>query len=149
VSEKRVLRNVVGGESVDAADGRTSDLIDPATGAVVGSAPVSGPQDVDRAFAAAASAFETWRDTTPSERQRALLRLADAIEAHADELVQLEAENTGKPLAMTASEEIPRLSTRSASSRAPRACWRASQPGSTWPATPRSYAASRSASAPR
>ncbi|MDQ3646587.1 MAG: aminobutyraldehyde dehydrogenase, partial [Actinomycetota bacterium] len=55
----------------------------------------------------AADAFETWRDTTPSERQRALLRLADAVEEHAEELVALESRNTGKPLGLTASEEIP------------------------------------------
>jgi betaine-aldehyde dehydrogenase len=107
VSEKRTLRNFVDGQSVDAVEGRTADLVNPSTGAVVGSAPVSGQEDVDRAFAAAARGFETWRDATPSERQRALLRLADAIEAHAEELVELEAENTGKPLALTASEEIP------------------------------------------
>ena len=106
-SAKRVVRNFVNGESVDAADGRTSDLVDPSTGEVFGTAPVSGPQDVDRAYAAASKAFETWRDTTPSERQKALLKSADALEAHADELVALESQNTGKPVAVTMSEEIP------------------------------------------
>ena len=106
-SAKRVVRNFVNGESVDAADGRTSDLVDPSTGEVFGTAPVSGPQDVDRAYAAASKAFETWRDTTPSERQKALLKIADALEAHADELVALESQNTGKPVAVTMSEEIP------------------------------------------
>jgi betaine-aldehyde dehydrogenase len=107
VSQPRTLRNVVGGEHVDTTEGRRADLVDPATGEVFASAPVSGPEDVDRAYAAAATAFETWRDTTPSERQRALLRLADAVEEHAEELVALESQNTGKPLALTASEEIP------------------------------------------
>src|SRR4051812_32688661 len=83
------------------------DLIDPSTGEVFGSAPVSGPGDVDRAYAAAAGAFEGWRDATPSARSRALLHLADAIEEHADELVALESRNTGKPLGLTTSEEIP------------------------------------------
>src|SRR3712207_2369427 len=83
------------------------DLVDPTTGEVFGSAPMSGAEDVDRAFAAASAAFETWRDTTPSERQRALLRLADLVEEHADELVELESRNTGKPVALTASEEVP------------------------------------------
>ena len=106
-SAKRVVRNFVNGESVDAADGRTSDLVDPSTGEVFGTAPVSGPQDVDRAYAAASKAFETWRDTTPSERQKALLKIVDALEAHADELVALESQNTGKPVAVTMSEEIP------------------------------------------
>src|SRR5829696_4331631 len=107
VTEKLALHNFVGGEHVDAADGRRADLVDPSTGEVFGSAPVSGPDDVDRAFGAATDAFETWRDATPSERQRALLHLADAIEEHADELVGLESRNTGKPLGLTASEEIP------------------------------------------
>src|SRR5215212_4659750 len=83
------------------------DLVDPATGEVFGSAPMSGAEDVDRAYAAASTAFETWRDTTPSERQRALLRLADLVEEHADELVALESRNTGKPIGLTTSEEIP------------------------------------------
>src|SRR6185503_16355691 len=68
---------------------------------------VSSQADVDAAYAAAEKGFATWRDTTPSERQKALLQLADAIEARAEELVKLEAENTGKPHALTASEEIP------------------------------------------
>jgi betaine-aldehyde dehydrogenase len=107
VSEKTVLRNVVAGEHVDTADGRSMDLVDPSTGEVFGTAPLSGPEDVDRAYSAAATAFETWRDTTPSERQRALLKFADLVEEHADELVELESRNTGKPLALTTSEEIP------------------------------------------
>jgi betaine-aldehyde dehydrogenase len=104
---KRTVRNFVGGSHSDAADGRTADLISPVTGEAFGTAPVSGQADVDAAFAAAASAFEGWRDTTPAERQLALLRMADAFEARADELVALESENTGKPLGLTASEEIP------------------------------------------
>jgi betaine-aldehyde dehydrogenase len=107
VSDKTVLRNVVGGERVDAVDGRSMDLVDPTTGEVFGTAPMSNAEDVDRAYAAAATAFETWRDTTPSERQRALLKFADLVEEHADELVALESRNTGKPLALTASEELP------------------------------------------
>ena len=58
-------------------------------------------------MAAAARAFESWRDTTPGERQRALLRIADAIEEHAEELVAAECRNTGKPVQLTAGEEIP------------------------------------------
>ena len=107
MSDKRIIRNFVGGESVDAVDGATSDLYNPSTGEVFASAVVSGPADVDRAYAAAASAVEGWRDSTPSERQGALLTIADALEAHADELVALESENTGKPLAVTSAEEIP------------------------------------------
>ncbi len=107
MSEKLVLKNFIGGELADTADGRRADLVDPSTGEVFGSAPVSSAEDVDRAYAAAASAFETWRDVTPAERQRALLRLADAVEEHAEELVALESQNTGKPLGLTTSEEIP------------------------------------------
>ncbi|MSO26861.1 MAG: gamma-aminobutyraldehyde dehydrogenase [Candidatus Nanopelagicales bacterium] len=107
VSGKRSLRNFVNGQSVDAADGRTSDLINPSTGEVFASAPVSSATDVDRAYVAADAAFEIWSNSTPSERQQALLTIADAFEAHADELVALESENTGKPIGVTASEEIP------------------------------------------
>ncbi|HEY2669827.1 MAG TPA: gamma-aminobutyraldehyde dehydrogenase [Rugosimonospora sp.] len=102
-----VLRNFIGGEYTDPADGKRADLIDPSTGDVFATAPVSTAEDVDRAMRAAAGAFETWRDATPSERQRALLRFADAVEARADELIDAEVRNTGKPRALTASEELP------------------------------------------
>jgi betaine-aldehyde dehydrogenase len=103
----RTLRNFVGGEYVDPSTDATVAVVDPSTGQVVAQAPASSAEDVDRAYAAAASAFETWSETTPSERQKALLKIADAIEARADDLVHLEAQNTGKPFALTASEEIP------------------------------------------
>jgi betaine-aldehyde dehydrogenase len=103
----RALRNFVNGTSSDAADGATLDLVDPATGEVFATAPRSGAADVDAAVSAAAAAFETWRDTTPSERQRALLRIADAIESRAKELVDVECENTGKPVQLTLDEELP------------------------------------------
>ncbi len=102
----RVLRNFVAGDYVDPEVDATSDIVDPSTGQVVATAPVSSAGDVDRAYAAAATAFETWGQTTPGERQHALLKFADAIEARGDEFVRLEAENTGKPYALTASEEI-------------------------------------------
>ncbi|MGH8890969.1 MAG: gamma-aminobutyraldehyde dehydrogenase [Acidothermaceae bacterium] len=104
---RRAVRNFVDGAYVDAASGRTYELIDPSTGEVFGTAPMSDAEDVDRAMQAAAKAFDGWRDTTPSQRQRALLRIADAIEARADEFVAAESENTGKPIALTASEELP------------------------------------------
>jgi betaine-aldehyde dehydrogenase len=106
-TQRKKLKNFVGGEHVDASDGRSSDLINPATGEVFASAPVSSQADVDRAFEVASRAFETWRDTTPSERQLALLRIADAIEERAEELVRAESENTGKPFGLTMEEEIP------------------------------------------
>ena len=84
------FRNIVNGESVDAADGATYDLVNPATGAVYAAAPASKAEDVDRAMQAAAAAFEEWGDTTPAERQKALLKMADALESRADEFVRVE-----------------------------------------------------------
>jgi betaine-aldehyde dehydrogenase len=81
--------------------------VNPATGEVFAQAPISDQTDIDRAFEAASRAFETWRDSTPSERQLALLRIADAIEERAEELVRAESENTGKPFGLTMEEEIP------------------------------------------
>ncbi len=101
------LSNFVGGARVEARSGVTSKLVDPSTGEVNGEAPVSGAEDVDEAVAAAAGAFPGWRDATPSERSLALFRIADAIEARAEELVAVESANTGKPLAVTLAEEIP------------------------------------------
>ncbi len=66
MSDKRVLRNFVNGQSIEAGDGRTSDLVNPTTGEVFASAPLSSAQDVDRAYQAAAQAFTTWKETTPS-----------------------------------------------------------------------------------
>jgi betaine-aldehyde dehydrogenase len=101
------FENFINGERVPAADGRTTPVIDPVTGDEYGAAALSGPDDVDRAMRAAEAAFESWRDTTPSERSLAMFRIADAIEARADELIELEVRNTGKPIALTMSEEIP------------------------------------------
>jgi len=101
------VRNFVDGASTDAIEGQTSDLVDPTTGQVFATAPVSTQPDIDAAYAAAERAFESWSQTIPAERQAALLKIADAIESHADELIALESQNTGKPLALVASEEIP------------------------------------------
>jgi betaine-aldehyde dehydrogenase len=101
------ITNFIGGARAAASDGRTSELIDPSTGEVFATAPVSGQADIDAAFDAAARAFETWRDATPSDRQRALLRIADAIEERAEDLVAVESQNTGKPRELTMEEEIP------------------------------------------
>lgn len=100
------LQNFVGGRYVDATEGRLADIVDPSTGEVFTRAQVSGEEDVDRAFRAAADAFEGWRDTTPAERGLALFRIADAVEARADELAAFESQNTGKPLGPTRTEEI-------------------------------------------
>ena len=101
------LYNYVNGAQVQAQDGRTTPIVDPSTGEAYAEAPLSGPEDVDLAFQAAAAAFAGWRDTTPSERSLMLLKLADAIEDRAEVFVEAEGRNTGKPLALTRSEEIP------------------------------------------
>src|SRR5579863_10174183 len=103
----RTLQNFVNGKYTDASEGRTSDVVDPSTGEVYAHAPISGRQDVDAAMQAAAAAFEGWRDSTPSERSLALFRIADAIAARADEIVEAETRNTGKPVGLTSSEEVP------------------------------------------
>ncbi|MCY4725076.1 gamma-aminobutyraldehyde dehydrogenase [Nocardioides sp. STR2] len=107
MTSPRTLRNFIGGTYVDGSAGATSDVVDPTTGQVVAHAPVSGAEEVDAAYEAAGRAFGEWGRTTPSERQQALLKIADAIEGHAEELIDLESANTGKIKALTASEEIP------------------------------------------
>ena len=104
-----MLRNFVNGEHVAASSGQVSEVVDPSTGEPYAHAPVSGPADVEAALRAAAGAFEVWRDATPAERSLALLRMADAVEARADEIVAAECRNTGKPVAITLAEEIPPL----------------------------------------
>jgi betaine-aldehyde dehydrogenase len=89
------------------ATGGSAPLIDPSTGEVFAQAPVSSAEDVERAVGSARDAFKSWRRSTPSERSLALVRIADAIEARADELVRTECENTGKPFGLTMSEEVP------------------------------------------
>jgi len=101
------LQNFVGGQWTDTAFDRRADIIDPSTGEVYATAPVSGATEVDAAFAAAADACGAWRDATPSERSLALLKIADGLEARASEFVAAESKNTGKPVALTLSEEIP------------------------------------------
>ena len=103
----RTLQNFIDGEYRDAAAGETSPLINPATGEEFARAPLSTQEDIDAACNAAARAFESWGNTTPSERSLALIRVADAIEERAEEFVRLESENTGKPIQLTLDEEIP------------------------------------------
>ena len=103
----KAFKNFINGQQVDAADGRTTPVVNPVTGEQYATAPLSGGADIDAAMGAAATAFESWRDSTPSERSLALFRIADAVEARADELIALEVENCGKPAHLTRSEEIP------------------------------------------
>jgi betaine-aldehyde dehydrogenase len=103
----RRLQNFIGGAFCDAEDGPVAPLVNPSTGEPFAEAPVSGQADVDRAVRAAADAFASWKRTTPSERSLALFRIADALEARAEDLVRAECENTGKPFQLTMDEEIP------------------------------------------
>jgi betaine-aldehyde dehydrogenase len=104
-----VLNNFVHGEYAAAAASETTAVVDPSTGEEYARAPVSGPADVEAALRAAAGAFESWRETTPAERSLALLRMADAVQARAGEIVAAECRNTGKPVGLTMAEEIPPL----------------------------------------
>jgi betaine-aldehyde dehydrogenase len=98
----------IGGEWVDAGTGETQPILNPATGEVIAEVPNATAEDVQRAVQAAKTAFrDTWFDSTPSERQRALLKLADLVEEHGEELGRLEAENVGKVYSLVMSEEIP------------------------------------------
>jgi betaine-aldehyde dehydrogenase len=106
----KTLKNFIDGETVDPAEGRTQDVLNPATGEVIAKAPDSGTEDVNRAVKAARSAFESWSNTTPAERSAVLLRLADLIEEHGDEIAQLEALNAGKPIEAVKNDELPAMS---------------------------------------
>jgi betaine-aldehyde dehydrogenase len=108
MSEPRAVLNYIGGEFKPSQEGKTLDVVNPSEGEVYATAPLSREADVDSAMKAAQAAFDDgWRDTTPSERMTCLLKMADAIEDNAERLVEIEAENTGKPKGLTLSEEIP------------------------------------------
>jgi len=101
------LHNFIDGRALPSKSGVTTEIINPSTGLVYTNAQLSNGADIDQAVRAAAKAFEVWRESTPSERQRALLKIADALESRAGELIAIESENTGKPISLTASEEVP------------------------------------------
>src|SRR3954468_7911788 len=101
------IRNFVGGEERSGAQHGTEPILNPATEEEIATAPKSGEEDVNAAVQAAKDAFPGWSSTTPGERALALLRIADALEEHADEFSQLESLNVGKPLELVKSEELP------------------------------------------
>ena len=101
------LANFINGKSVGSTSGETTSIINPSTGQAYASAPKSNSADIDSAFKAASDAFPGWRDSTPSQRQLALIRIADAIESKQKELIEIESQNTGKPISLVTSEEIP------------------------------------------
>jgi betaine-aldehyde dehydrogenase len=106
---KTKLQNFIDGEFVDAADGATEDVTNPATGDVIAEMQLSGEADVDRAVAAAKRAFPGWAGTTPGERAAAIIKLADLLEEHADELADLESADAGKPRGAFLEDEMPFL----------------------------------------
>ncbi len=101
------FRNVINGELVDAASGERYDVIDPTTGEVYATAPMSGKEDLDRAYGAAEKAFEEWGRMTPKDRASALLKIADKVDERVDEINAVECKDTGKPIGLTMSEEMP------------------------------------------
>ncbi|WP_455361500.1 aminobutyraldehyde dehydrogenase [Streptomyces sp. SYSU K21746] len=101
--------NHIGGADLPAASGEVMELTNPSTGEVHRGAPRSGRADTDAACEAAAAAFEYWSTTTPAVRQRALLSIADAMEARADDLVTAEVGDTGKPPELFKAEELPAI----------------------------------------
>src|SRR5258705_4590167 len=89
-------RMIIGGESVDAADGRTFEVVNPATGRVIATAPLGGREDVDRAVQAARAAFDDrkgWANWAAGKRGRSLAKLAELIKRNSDELAWLESRN--------------------------------------------------------
>src|SRR6478735_11208573 len=105
----RVTHMVIGGETVDAADGQTFDVVDPATGSVIATVPQGGHEDVERAVAAAQKAFEDrkgWANWAAGKRGRSLAKLAALIEQNSEELAQLETANVGKPITGARGEVI-------------------------------------------
>jgi betaine-aldehyde dehydrogenase len=105
--EMTKIRNFIGGEERDPASGETESILNPATEEEIAEAPRSNEEDVNAAVAAAQEAFPAWSQTTPRERSEALLRIADAVDEHADELARIESLNVGKPYATTLEEELP------------------------------------------
>lgn len=104
---RRVL-NLIGGALVEPASGRWLDVHEPATGQVVGAAPMSGASDVEAAVVAAERAFPGWSQTPAAERSRLLVRLAELIERDAEHLARAESVDTGKPIALARRVDVPR-----------------------------------------
>ena len=101
------LQNMIGGEFVSPAEGKTEDVVNPANGEVIAHSPLSSEEDVDRAVKAARKAFESWSVTTPAQRQELLLKLADGFQERAEEITDWETKDAGKPRQAMFDEEIP------------------------------------------
>ncbi|MDO4927792.1 MAG: aminobutyraldehyde dehydrogenase [Corynebacterium sp.] len=100
------LAHFINGEFVTPRGSESLDIINPATNEVVAEAPIATAAEIDAAFAAATAAFESMRTSTPSQRQRWLLQLADSLEEHADEIIDAQHRNTGQPKAAIRQEEV-------------------------------------------
>ena len=101
------VKMIIGGEQVDAADGQTFDVMNPATGEVIAHAPLGGAEDVDRAVKAAQSAFEgPWSAWSASKRGRTLQKLSNLVKQNLEELAQLESRNVGKPISGARGEAL-------------------------------------------
>ena len=106
MANARVVKNYINGKSQESLSGQFTDLVNPTTGEVFGKAALSDEKDIDLAYKAASKAFESWKETTPSERSMALWKISDVLEKNIEEIVSLESENTGKPIAVTMAEEV-------------------------------------------
>ncbi len=106
MAEKRIVKNYINGKLQDSVSGQFTDLINPTSGEVFAMAALSNEKDIDMAYQAAAKAFESWKNTTPSERSMALWKIAEVLEKNIEEIVKLESENTGKPISVTMAEEV-------------------------------------------
>ena len=101
------LQNIIDGELAEPVGGASEAVVNPATGEAIAEAPLSGPEDVDRAVAAARRAFESWSRTTPRERSEAVHRLADLFDEHRSELAEIESAEAGKPIQAVIDDEMP------------------------------------------
>ncbi len=106
MAEKRIVKNYINGKLQDSVSGQFTDLINPTTGEVFAMAALSNEKDIDMAYQSAAKAFESWKNTTPSERSMALWKIAEVLEKNIEEIVKLESQNTGKPISVTMAEEV-------------------------------------------
>src|SRR4029077_13035817 len=103
------VKMIIGGVQVDAADGQTFEVVNPATGEVIARAPLGGPEDVNRAVQAAAKAFDDpkgWATWSASKRGRTLAKFASIVRDHLEELAQLESRNVGKPISGARGEAL-------------------------------------------
>jgi NAD-dependent aldehyde dehydrogenases len=126
----------IDGAWVDGSGSETQEIVNPSTGEVIAAVPKGTQEDVDRAVQAARKAYGEWFETVPKERSEMLLKLADAIQADAEQMADLESTNVGKPRALFLSDEIPPCVDNLRSSPVRREHWKAAPPASTCVATP-------------